>query len=125
MPGEAATPSASSPAPAPSPGPAGPPIFEGVRDANATPHGAPPPLPWLAWSEGERVVVRYRLADGLHDALGALLETAPDHVVIDTRRGPVRVEAETMVTGKKVPPPPSGPFGRPSSGAGAAPSSGM
>lgn len=67
----------------------------------------PPPLPWLQWSPGERVVVRFRLADGLHDALGTLIETAPDHVVIDTRRGQVRVEATTMVTGKKVPPAPS------------------
>jgi len=50
-------------------------------------------------------VVRYRLADGLHDALGDLLEVARDHVTIRTRRGDVRVEAATMVTGKKVPPP--------------------
>jgi hypothetical protein len=52
------------------------------------------------------VVVRYRLADGLHDALGELLETAPDHVSVRTRRGDVRVMAETMVTGKQVPPAP-------------------
>lgn len=67
----------------------------------ATPHA----LPWTAWEPGTRVVVRYRLADGLHDALGDLLEVARDHVTIRTRRGDVRVEAATMVTGKKVPPP--------------------
>ncbi|WP_240470998.1 hypothetical protein [Schaalia suimastitidis] len=70
--------------------------------ADMTP--TPPALPWLAWPIGTRVVVRYRLADGLHDALGILVESAPDHVVIETRRGQVRVEAETMVTGKEVPP---------------------
>lgn len=71
------------------------------------PGAAPPPpaLPWLAWEPGTRVVVRYRLADGLHDALGDLLEVAADQVTVRTRRGDIRVEASTMVTGKKVPPP--------------------
>lgn len=64
-----------------------------------------PPLPWLSWDPGTRVVVRYRLADGLHDALGDLLEVAADHVTVRTRRGDIRVEASTMVTGKRVPPP--------------------
>ncbi|MGO3797075.1 MAG: putative acetyltransferase [Pauljensenia sp.] len=59
----------------------------------------------MAWEPGTRVVVRYRLADGLHDALGDLLEVAADHVTVRTRRGDIRVEASTMVTGKKVPPP--------------------
>ena len=68
--------------------------------------GAPlPPLPWLAWEVGTRVVMRYRLDDGLHDALGGLVEVAVDHVTVRTRRGDVRVEASTMVTGKPVPPP--------------------
>lgn len=108
-PATAATPPASSPARASRPCRARPPISEDARNENAGAPAPPPPLPWLAWNEGERVVVRYRLDDGLHDALGTLLETAPDHVVVDTRRGPLRVEAETMVTGKKVPPPPSWP----------------
>lgn len=64
-----------------------------------------PTLPWLAWSVGERVVVRRREPDGLYDAVGELTEVAPDHVTIRTRRGLVRVEAATMVTGKRVPPP--------------------
>ena len=63
-------------------------------------------LPWMRLELGSRVVVRYRLEDGLHDALGTLLEKAPTHVMIDTRRGRVTVDARTMVTGKQVPPPP-------------------
>jgi len=72
-----------------------------------------PSSPEISWPEASRtyslssrVVVRYRLDDGLHDALGILLEKAPTHVVIDTRRGRVKVDARTMVTGKQVPPPP-------------------
>ncbi len=68
------------------------------------PTAGPPALPWVAWAPGLRVVVRYRLADGLHDALGELIETAADHVIVRTRRGEVRVEAHTMVTGKEIPP---------------------
>ena len=65
-----------------------------------------PNLPWMQLGVGSRVVVRYRLDDGLHDALGTLIEAAPTRVVIETRRGQVRVDARTMVTGKRVPPPP-------------------
>lgn len=67
-------------------------------------HRAAPRLPWTQWEPGIRVVVRYRMKDGLHDALGELLETAADHVTVRTRHGEVRVAAETMVTGKTVPP---------------------
>mgnify|MGYP000875449888 FL=1 len=59
----------------------------------------------MRWRPGERVVLRYRLDDGLHDALGTVVEAAIDHVSIETRRGLVRVEARTMVTGKSVPSP--------------------
>lgn len=69
--------------------------------ADSTPER--PILPWTRWAPGTRVVVRYRLDDGLHDALGTLEETAVDHVIITTKRGRIRVEAETMVTGKIVP----------------------
>ena len=65
-----------------------------------------PDLPWMQLGVGSRVVVRYRLDDGLHDALGTLIEAAPTYVIIETRRGQVRVDARTMVTGKRVPPPP-------------------
>ena len=69
--------------------------------------GAIPQLPWMSFAVGERIVIRYRLADGLHDALGEALEVAPTHVTVATRRGPVRVDSRTMVTGKRVPPPPT------------------
>ena len=62
----------------------------------------PPHLPWLQWSIGDRIVVRYRTVDGVHDALGELLEVAPDHVVVRARRGVVLVPAATMITGKLV-----------------------
>ncbi len=66
----------------------------------------PPALPWLAWEPGQRVVVRYRDEDGsTRDALGTLVETAPDHVVIDARRGRVHVHASQMIVGRKVEPP--------------------
>lgn len=85
-------------------------VSAGISQAqcHANAGGVPlPPLPWLEWTPGDRVVVRYRLDDGLHDALGYLVETDVDHVVVDTRRGRVRIEAITMVTGKRVPPPPA------------------
>ncbi|WP_244865191.1 hypothetical protein [Varibaculum cambriense] len=66
----------------------------------------PPRLPWLSWKVGERVVLRRREADGLYDALGEVLAVSPDSVTILTRKGPVTVPAEKMVTGKQVPPPP-------------------
>lgn len=61
-----------------------------------------PVLPWLQWQPGDRVVVRYRAEDGVHDALGTLLESSEHHVVIAAKRGEVRVEAETMITGRLV-----------------------
>lgn len=65
-----------------------------------------PKLPWLDWKVGERVVLRRREADGLYDALGEVLEVSVNHVTINTRKGPVQVPAEKMVTGKRVPAPP-------------------
>ncbi|MFH5824327.1 hypothetical protein [Georgenia sp. AZ-5] len=74
-----------------------------------TEHGPdrPPALPWMRWRVGERVVVRYRVEGGFSDALGDLVEIRPDGVVVRTRRGDVEVPAAVMVTGKRVPPPPS------------------
>ena len=66
----------------------------------------PPRLPWLSWKGGGRGVLRRREADGLYDALGEVLAVSPDSVTILTRKGPVTVPAEKMVTGKRVPPPP-------------------
>ena len=81
---------------------------EGSREEISTrAPGAIPQLPWMSFAVGERIVIRDRLADGLHDAPGEALEVAPPHVTVATRRGPVRVDARTMVTGKRVPPPPT------------------
>jgi len=64
----------------------------------------PPPLPWLSWQVGQRVVLRYRDAEGRPtEALGHLTEVAPDHLNVATRRGEVRVPAESLVIGKLVP----------------------
>jgi len=60
---------------------------------------------WTRWPVGARVVVRRRLPDGTYsDALGELLATGPDGVVVRTRRGDVRVEAAEIAVGKVVPP---------------------
>lgn len=59
-------------------------------------------LPWLTWEPGDKVVVRYEIEDGVHDALGTLLETNAHFVTIDTRRGKVTVQASQMITGKLV-----------------------
>jgi hypothetical protein len=62
---------------------------------------------WQGWPVGARVVVRRTLPEGgLGDVLGDLLEVGPDGVVIGTRRGPVRVDAATVVLAKRVPPAP-------------------
>ena len=81
---------------------------EGAREEISTrAPGAIPQLPWMSFAVGPPGDSGSRLADGLHDALGEALEVAPTHVTVATRRGPVRVEAATMVTGKVVPPPPT------------------
>lgn len=61
-----------------------------------------PKMPWTQWEPGDKVVVRYQEEGGMRDALGKLLETSPHHVVIDTKRGEVKVLATQMVTGKLV-----------------------
>lgn len=64
-----------------------------------------PSLPWLRWRVGQRVVVRYRAEDGVHDALGYLTQVSPHEVSVETKRGLVQVPAHTMITGKLVPAP--------------------
>ena len=62
---------------------------------------------WRRWPVGARVVVRRSLPEGgLGDVLGDVLEVGPDGVVVETRRGPVRVDAERIVLAKRVPPAP-------------------
>ncbi|MDQ3383507.1 MAG: ferrous iron transport protein A [Actinomycetota bacterium] len=58
---------------------------------------------------GARVVVRHLIEDGdrATDALGPLLEHTGTHLVVDTRRGRVRVALEDVVAAKAVPPAPA------------------
>jgi hypothetical protein len=71
-----------------------------------------PPVPltppaWRGWPVGARVVVRRALpGGGLGDVLGELLEVDDDGVLVESRRGPVRVDAADIVLSKRVPPPP-------------------
>lgn len=52
------------------------------------------------------MVVRYRIAEGLTDALGYLREVEADAALIETRAGVVRVLLDDVVAAKPVPPPP-------------------
>lgn len=68
--------------------------------------------PWLDWSVGDRVVVRYRIerarpgGPGHTDALGEVLACGPDGVTVRTRSGDVTIPAASIAVGKRVPPPP-------------------
>lgn len=54
---------------------------------------------------GHRVVVRYLLPDGqATDALGELVSVTAEAVVVETRRGTVRIAGDTIVAAKEVPP---------------------
>jgi len=68
-------------------------------------HG--PHVPWRDWAIGLRVVVRRRLPEGgFGDALGYITELNESGLEIETRRGKVWVDADTIFLGKPVPPPP-------------------
>jgi len=60
-----------------------------------------------ALASGTRVVVRYRIEGGFTDALGELVEAAPDSCVVRTRRGEVSIPMDQVVAAKQVPPPPA------------------
>jgi hypothetical protein len=95
-------------------GAAGRPDEAGEAGASGQPDEAPAPgdRPWLAWSVGERVVIRYRIertrdgGPGHTDALGYLVSCSPDGVTVRTRTGDVVIPAEAIAVGKRVPPPP-------------------
>ena len=56
---------------------------------------------------GHRVVVRYLLPSGqATDALGELLSTDADTVVVDGKRGIERIPRGAIIAAKAVPPPP-------------------
>ena len=57
---------------------------------------------------GHRVVVRYILPTGqATDALGELLSTDADSVVVDGKRGLERIPRGAIIAAKEVPPPPA------------------
>ena len=66
---------------------------------------------------GMRVVVRYRLPDGrATDALGRLVSTDADHLVVDGKRGLETIPVGDVIAAKEVPPAPEprASTGRPS-----------
>jgi hypothetical protein len=56
---------------------------------------------------GTRVVVRYRIDDGVTDALGYLIGLGPADCTVRTRRGDVVVPLDRVEAAKEVPPPPA------------------
>jgi N-acetylglutamate synthase len=54
---------------------------------------------------GRRVVVRHRVGDKQSDAVGELSADGPD-LVVQTRRGPVRVARSAVTAVRAIPPPP-------------------
>ncbi|SDQ98080.1 hypothetical protein SAMN04489742_3349 [Arthrobacter crystallopoietes] len=56
---------------------------------------------------GTRVVVRYRIDDGVTDALGYLISLSTAECTVRTRRGDVVVPLARVEAAKEVPPPPA------------------
>ena len=57
---------------------------------------------------GNRVVIRYRLADGqATDALGILLSVDESTVVVATKRGDTSIARARIIAAKEVPPAPA------------------
>ncbi|TVU65693.1 hypothetical protein FQP90_04210 [Paenarthrobacter nitroguajacolicus] len=66
-----------------------------------------PPRQFLLSAEpGIRVVVRYRIADGLTDALGYLLDASENSCTVRTRTSDVEIPLAMVIAAKEVPPPP-------------------
>jgi hypothetical protein len=67
----------------------------------------PPPQQFLCGAPlGTRVVVRYRIEDGLTDALGELVGLTEDVCTVRTRREDVDIPLALVVAAKEVPPAP-------------------
>ncbi|MDJ0321394.1 hypothetical protein [Pseudarthrobacter sp. PS3-L1] len=65
------------------------------------------PADYLAGAlPGTRVVIRYRLEQGLTDALGILLSSDKASCTVRTRTADVRIELTLVVAAKEVPPAP-------------------
>ncbi|WP_426996458.1 hypothetical protein [Pseudarthrobacter sp. N5] len=74
----------------------------------------PSPREFLAAAApGTRVVVRYRIDDGLTDALGYLVQTADGESTVRTRRSDVVIPLDLVVAAKEVPPEPVRRLSRP------------
>ncbi|MGO4246934.1 hypothetical protein AB4Y87_06925 [Paenarthrobacter sp. RAF54_2] len=72
-----------------------------------TPPHLPPRQFLLKAQPGIRVVVRYRIQDGLTDALGYLLITTESSCTVRTRTSDVEIPLALVIAAKEVPPPPS------------------
>jgi hypothetical protein len=60
---------------------------------------------------GDRVVVRYRLADGrATDALGMLVSATETTLVVDGKRGREVIAVDVVIAAKTVPPEPTRPM---------------
>ncbi|WP_062517279.1 putative acetyltransferase [Demequina gelatinilytica] len=68
---------------------------------------------------GHRVVVRYLLPTGeATDALGTLLSVSANGVVVEGKRGTVRIAGDSIIAAKEVSPAPPAPGPRPTEGRG-------
>ncbi|MDR6637988.1 hypothetical protein [Paenarthrobacter nitroguajacolicus] len=66
-----------------------------------------PPGQFLRSAEpGIRVVVRYRIDEGLTDALGYLLRSSDSSCTVRTRTSDVDIPLAMVIAAKEVPPPP-------------------
>ncbi|BCW07347.1 hypothetical protein [Arthrobacter sp. NtRootA1] len=71
-----------------------------------TPPHLPPRQFLLTAQPGIRVVVRYRIQDGLTDALGYLVTTTENSCTVRTRTSDVEIPLALVIAAKEVPPPP-------------------
>ncbi|WP_440589411.1 putative acetyltransferase [Paenarthrobacter nicotinovorans] len=71
-----------------------------------TPPHLPPRQFLLTAEPGIRVVVRYRIDDGLTDALGYLLDAGQNSCTVRTRTSDVEIPLAMVIAAKEVPPPP-------------------
>ncbi|WP_446698051.1 putative acetyltransferase [Arthrobacter sp. TS-15] len=71
-----------------------------------TPPNVPPQQFLLNAEPGIRVVVRYRIEDGLTDALGYLVGTTEGACTVRTRTSDVDIPLAMVIAAKEVPPPP-------------------
>lgn len=72
-----------------------------------TPPHLPPRQFLLTAEPGIRVVVRYRVEDGLTDALGYVVATTESSVTVRTRAADVVIPLPAVIAAKEVPPPPA------------------